>query len=223
VTNHNFSSPESPFLASPSVQPESAGFGGFGDYRYTPGPSAEDIFAYDTRRESVTTAGTGMTYSSGFSPDQHPGSAFEEALTPDDLNFNQGSLFDNSPAGLTFGASPFQQPTPAMSVNHGFDYTESANFGNAFASSSNQHLSPTGQADLTLYSPLRDNLHFDEALGDNLDLGQDFTLFDSVVTNNHVANVAAQNWFPDMNFGSLGGQFDNFQLPSGGMDNIFHQ
>jgi hypothetical protein len=223
VTHHNFSSPESPFLASPSVQPESAGFGGFGDYRYTPGPSTEDIFAYDTRRESVTTAGTGMTYSSGFSPDQHPGSAFEEALTPDDLQFNHGSLFDNSPAALNFGNTPFQQPTPAMSVNHGFEYTDSANLGNTFANSSNQHLSPTAQPDLTLYSPHLDNIHFDEALGGNLDLSSDFTLFDTMTpSNNHVANVSGQNWFQDMNFGSVGGQFDNFQFPSGGEDAFQH-
>jgi len=226
VTHHNFSTPESPFVASPSVQPDSTvGFGGFGDFRYTPGPSAEDLFAYDTRRESVTTAGTGMTYSSGFSPDQHPGSAFEEALTPDDLHFT----FDTtSPMALNFGSAPLQQqPTPAMSVNHGFDFNEPINLGNTFAgSSSNQHLSPTGQADLTLYSPHMenmDNMHFDEALGggDDLGFGRDFTLFDAASSSN-VANVAAGNWYPDMSFGNVGGQFDNFNFPSGTMDDTYN-
>jgi len=127
---------------------------------------------------------------------------------------------------LNFGTTPFQQPTPAMSVSHGFEYNESINLGNNFASSSSaQHLSPTGQADLTLYSPHLDNLHFDEALGPDtsLDLNQDFTLFDAVSTNTNVANVAAQNWFPDVTYGGVGGQFDNFAFPTGGMDDAFHR
>jgi hypothetical protein len=226
VTHNNFSSPESPFLASPSMQPDSVGFGGFGDYsRFTPGPSAEDLFAYDTRRESVTTAGSGLTYSSGYSPHDLPGSAFEEALTPEDIQYNH-SAFDNSPMTFNFGAAPFQQPTPAMSVNQ-YDVTETLNFSGTVAGpSGTQHLSPIGQADLTLFSPhTADNLHFDEALGGaGMDFNSDFTLFDTA-PNTSMANVAASNWFPsvDMNFGNVGSQFDsNFNLPTDAFEDAFN-
>jgi hypothetical protein len=234
VTHNNFSSPESPFLASPSMQPDSVGFGGFGDFsRYTPGPSAEDLFAYDTRRESVTTAGSGLTYSSGYSPHDMPGSAFEEALTPEDIQYNH-SAFDNSPMTFNFGAAPFQQPTPAMSVNQ-FDVGDGMDFSGTIAGPSGtqhlspadqQHLSPIGQPDLTLFSPnATDNLHFDEALdGAGMDFNSDFTLFDTA-PNTSIANVAASNWFPsvDMNFGNVGSQFDsNFNLPTDNFEDAFN-
>jgi hypothetical protein len=206
ATHHNFSSPESPFLQSPSVQPEnnfgSLGYGGYSTY--TPGPSTENLFtSYDTRRESVTTTGSAMTYSSSnFSPAQGFNSAFEEALhTPEDVNFND-SIFDNTAMNF-FTAAPAQQPTPAMSVN--FDFNDlSTGLG-----TNGQHLSPTGLPDVTLYSPhLNDNMHFDEALGaEDMGFGRDFTLFGG--TNTDLANAAAAQWFPDTsNFGNIGGQFD---------------
>jgi hypothetical protein len=201
ATHHNFSSPESPFLQSPSVQPENT-FGGvgYGGYStFTPGPSTENLFtSYDTRRESVTTAGSAMTYSSStFSPAQGFNSAFEEALnTPEDVNF-----FDNTAMNF-FTAPPAQQPTPAMSVNFDFNDLTTGMGANA------QHLSPTGLPDVTLFSPhLNDNMHFDEALGaEDMGFGRDFQLFGG---STDMANAAAAQWFPDTsNFGNIGGQFD---------------
>ncbi|TID17000.1 metal ion binding [Venturia nashicola] len=209
ATHHNFSSPESPFLQSPSMQPEN-NFGGYGGYSYTPSLSNENLFtAYDTRRESVTTAGSAMTYSSSnFSPAQGFDSAFEEALhTPEDVNFND-SIFDNT-AMTFFAAQPAQQPTPAMSVN--FDFND---LSTGLGSTNAQHLSPAAIPDVTLYSPHQnDNMHFDEALGVNagedMGFGQDFTLFGGNASAD-MANVAAQQWFPDTsNFGNIGGQFDS--------------
>jgi len=222
AARNNFSSPESNFVASPSVQPENnIGFGGFGDFRYTPGPSTEDLFGYDTRRESVTTAGSAMTYSSGFSPAQPMGSAFEEALTPEDVQFNQ-NIFDNSNnIPLNFGTAPMQQPTPALSVQ-GFDFND---LTTTFAPGpNNQHLSPNGQADITLYSPNMGDMHFDEAIGsgDDMGFGRDFQLFDTA-SNTNLANAAAANWFPDTTFGNVGGQFDtNYNFPNGGFDDAFN-
>jgi len=210
--NH-LSSPESNFMASPSVAPNhNFGFGGFG---YTPGPSTEDLFDFNTRRESVTTAGSAMTYNSDFSPAQPMGSAFENALSPEEVQFHQ-ALFDTN----TFGgfSMPVQQPTPAMSVNHGYDNA----FGTSMPSSS-QHLSPHGQANLTLFTPHMDNMHFDEALGaDDMNFGQDFQLFDNntATTSTNVSNSSA-SWFPDM--GTIGGQFDHFNFPNGGgFDDVFN-
>ncbi|QDS68186.1 hypothetical protein FKW77_010494 [Venturia effusa] len=210
ATHHNFSSPESPFLQSPSAQPESH-FGGYGGYSsYTPSASNENLFtAYDTRRESVTTAGSVLTYSSSnFSPAQGFNSAFEEALhTPEDVNFSD-SIFDNTAMNF-FSAQPAQQPTPAMSVN--FDFND---FSSGLDATNNQHLSPGVVPDATLYSPnLNDNMHFDEALamnaGDDMGFGQDFTLF-GANSSNDIANVAAAQWFPDTsNFGNTGSEFDS--------------
>lgn len=209
ATHHNFSSPESPFLQSPSLQPES-NFGGYGGYSYTPSASNENLFtAYDTRRESVTTAGSAMTYSSSnFSPAQGFNSAFEEALhTPEDVNFND-SIFDNTAMNF-FAPQPAQQPTPAISVN--FDFND---LNTGLGSTNTQYLSPAVIPNVTLYSPhLNDNMHFDEALGlnagEDMGFGQDFTLFGGN-SSTDMANVAAQQWFPDTsNFGNIGGQFDS--------------
>ncbi|RDI89344.1 hypothetical protein Vi05172_g647 [Venturia inaequalis] len=209
ATHHNFSSPESPFLQSPSLQPES-NFGGYGGYSYTPSASNENLFtAYDTRRESVTTAGSAMTYSSSnFSPAQGFNSAFEEALhTPEDVNFND-SIFDNTAMNF-FAPQPAQQPTPAISVN--FDFND---LNTGLGSTNAQYLSPAVIPNATLYSPhLNDNMHFDEALGlnagEDMGFGQDFTLFGGN-SSTDMANVAAQQWFPDTsNFGNIGGQFDS--------------
>jgi uncharacterized C2H2 Zn-finger protein len=209
---NTLSSPESNFMASPSVPVNNFNFNNFG---YTPGPSSsEDLFDFNNnlRRESISTTGSVMTFSSGsnFSPAQLMNSAFEEALAPDNLNYDQG-LFDDSGLASNFGM-PMQQPTPAMSVNHGCDNTFAGIPGT-------QHLSPTGQANMTLYTPQMDNAHFDEALGDEMGFGQDFTLFDNTAPNN-MTMPAVSNWYPDM--GTISGQFDQFNFPnSNGFDDVF--
>jgi hypothetical protein len=211
---NNLASPQSNFMPSPSVPAtHNFTFGGFG---YTPGPSSsEDLFDFNNnmRRESVATTGSVMTFSSGsnFSPAQQMNSAFEDALSPENLNFDQGLFNDNGLANNF--AMPMQQPTPAMSVNHGCDDTFAGMLGD-------QHLSPTGQASMTLFTPQMDNAHFDEALGDEMGFGQDFTLFDNATSNN-MTMPAAGNWYPDM--GTIGGHFDHFNYPNtnGGFDDVF--
>merc|ERR1711881_15808 len=142
--------------------------------------------------------GSVMTFSSGsnFSPaQQHVGSAFDDALSPETLNFEQ-PLFGGMPND--FANMPMQQPTPAVSLNNGCD--------NTFAGMQGSHLSPMGQANMTLYSPPMENTtHFDEALGNDMGFGQDFTLFDAPAPSN-VSMPAATNWFPDT-MGTIGGQF----------------
>jgi hypothetical protein len=211
---NQLSSPESNFMASPPVPTHNYNFGG--NFGYTPGPSSsEDLFDFNNlRRESVATTGSVMTFSSGsnFSPAQHMNSAFEDALSPENLNFDQG-LFDGGFTTNDF-TIPVQQPTPAMSLNNGCD--------NTFAGMSGTHLSPTGQANLTLFTPQMDNAHFDEALGDEMGFGQDFTLFDNGTASN-INMPAASNWFPDMSTGTIGGQFDHFNYANatGGFDDVF--
>jgi hypothetical protein len=206
ATHNNFSSPESPFMPSPSVQPNNDYGFNTGFSSYTPGPSSENLFtAYDTRRDSLTTAGSAMTYSSSnFSPAQPFNSAFEEAIcTPEDLQFNNQDFFNDTTMNF-FSSAPAQQPTPAMSVNGEYDFN---NLSTGLNTSAQQHLSTNALPNVTLYSPHLDNMHFDEALGgEEMGFGRDFTLFGNN-NNTDLANAAAANWFPETNFDNIGGQF----------------
>jgi hypothetical protein len=217
---NNLTSPESNFMPSPAMP--AANFNNFANFNYTPGPSSsEDLFDFNTgfRRESVATTGSAMTFSSGsnFSPAQPMNSAFEDALSPE-LNYIDQPLFtvDGLPNDFTM---PVQQPTPAASINSGFD----SGFDNSFAGMQGSHLSPNGQANMTLFTPQMDNTHFDEALGNDMNtFSGDFTLFDPAPTNNMMP-AANNQWYPDM--GTIGGQFGDFTFTNtnnGGFD-VFGQ
>jgi hypothetical protein len=213
---NNLTSPESNFMPSPAMP--AANFNFNTNFNYTPGPpSSEDLFDFNTgfRRESVATTNSAMTFSSGsnFSPAQHMNSAFEEALSPE-LNFVDQPLFglDGMPADFTM---PVQQPTPAASINSGYD--------NSFAGLQGNHLSPTGQANMTLFTPQMENTHFDEALGNEMNFGADFTLFDTTSpAQTNMMPAATNQWYPDM--GTIGGQFGDFGFTNtnnSGFDDIF--
>ncbi|UPX11640.1 uncharacterized protein EKO05_0002235 [Ascochyta rabiei] len=197
--------PITPFMQSPSMPlVNEFDFYGFG----TPAMSHQN-FQEDFRRDSITTDGTRLTYSSGNSPVE-PTNFVEAAVTPVDITIDHtDALFPNCGMGSNFNMG-FQQHTPALSTDFNFDPLP-------FTMASNQHLglpqlSPMAQPDLTLFSP---HMHIDEGFGDAMDAmdlqafsrpTEDFTLFDSAPASNvSMSNTA--NFFPD--FDQLGGQFDN--------------
>ncbi|KAF2626887.1 hypothetical protein BU25DRAFT_411420 [Macroventuria anomochaeta] len=197
--------PITPFMASPSV-PLINDFDpyGFG----TPAISLHN-FQDDFRRDSITTDGTHLTYSSGNSPVE-PNSFVEAAVTPADVTIDHtDALFPNCGMGSNFNMG-FQQHTPALSTD--FNFNEPM-----FTMASNQtlglpQLSPMAQPDLTLFSP---QMQIDEGFGDAMDTldmqafsrpTEDFTLFDAAPAGNMSMNNTA-NFFPDFN--QLGGQFGN--------------
>jgi hypothetical protein len=214
---NNLTSPESNFMPSPAMIPDN-NFNFGGNFGYTPGPSSsEDLFDFNTgmRRESVATTGSAMTFSSGsnYSPANQMNSAFENALSPENLTFDQ-PLFGIDGMTNDF-CMPMQQPTPAVSVDSGCD--------NTFAEMQANLLSPTGQADMTLFAPAMENTHFDEALGNDMGFGQDFQLFDTAGPSNMNMSAPTNNWYPDM--GTIGGQFGDFSnFPTNtGFDDVFGQ
>jgi hypothetical protein len=207
--NQTMATPDSAFAPSPWMPTENAF--GFGDARMTPAQSLNG-FENGARRVSVTTAGSAMTYSSGFSPELGQSSLLDNTSPVGNLDFNSPIFGGNGGMDYNFSTN-FQQPTPALSI--GADFSTGADFSfNApldvnstnFEISNNHHLSPTGQGDLTLYSPHMDTLHADEGFGEAMGFGQDFTLYEST-TNSTMPNATA-SWFPDMNI--VGGQFDHF-------------
>lgn len=199
--------PMTPFAPSPSLQqfPDFE----FGSYGYTPAMSIGD-FQEDYRRDSVTTAGSVMTYSSSHSPNEP--TSFEDAVTPEEPMINHNDVFSNS-LNPTFNVASIQQPTPAMSVGFdAFDFTRpfpvNTNVSNVAAV---PHLSPGAQADVTLFSPHLGTMQIDEGFEDGLStFGRpttDFTLFDS---NSNAGTMSATgvDWFPDLT--QCGGQFEPF-------------
>lgn len=198
--------PITPFMASPSVPLMNE----FDPYGFnTPAMSLHN-FQDDFRRDSITTDGTHLTFSSGNSPIE-PTSFVEAAVTPADITIDHtASLFPECGMGSTFNMG-FQQHTPALSAD--FNFNEPM-----FTMASNQQtmglpqLSPLAQPDLTLFSP---QMQIDEGFGDAMDTmdmqafsrpTEDFTLFDSAPAGNVSMNNTA-NFFPDFN--QLRGQFDN--------------
>ncbi|KAJ8115085.1 hypothetical protein OPT61_g3198 [Boeremia exigua] len=197
--------PITPFMASPSMPLINE----FDPYGFnTPAMSLHN-FNDDFRRDSITTDGTHLTYSSGNSPVE-PNSFAEAAVTPADVTIDHNaSLFPECGLGSNFNMG-FRQHTPALSTD--FTFNEPA-----FTMASNQtlglpQLSPMAQPDLTLFSP---QMHIDEGFGDAMDTMdmqaftrpmEDFTLFDSAPAGNLSMNNTA-NFFPDFN--QLGGQFDS--------------
>lgn len=199
--------PMTPFAPSPSLQqyPDFE----FGSYGYTPAMSIGD-FQEDYRRDSVTTAGSVMTYSSSHSPNEP--TSFEDAVTPEEPMINHNDVFSNN-FNPTFNATNIQQPTPAMSVGFdAFDFTRpfpvNTNVSNVAAV---PHLSPGAQADVTLFSPHLGTMQIDEGFEDGLStFGRpttDFTLFDSS-SNGGTMSATGVDWFPDLT--QCGGQFEPF-------------
>jgi hypothetical protein len=197
--------PITPFMASPSVPLISDfDFQGF----QTPAMSLHN-FQDDFRRDSITTDGTHLTYSSSNSPVE-PNSFMEAAVTPADIAIDHTiPMFTDCGMGSNFNMN-VQQYTPALSTD--FNFNEPM-----FTMNSNQtlgltQLSPMAQPDVTLYSP---QMQIDEGFGDAMDCldmqafgrpTEDFTLFDSAPASNMSMNNTA-NFFPEFN--QLGGQFDS--------------
>jgi hypothetical protein len=173
-------------------------------YPYGFGTPAFDPIGFqdDYRRNSATTDGSALTYSSGPSPIEP--TSFENAVTPDDVVINHGDIFD---CGMNnnYGTG-FQQPTPAMST--GMPPMDDFAFSMQNATSATlPHMSPTAQPDVTLFSS---HMNIDEGFGEDVSAfdrpAMDFTLFDSAPSNGMNLNTGA-DFFPDIN--QLGGQFEN--------------
>ncbi|KAF2682444.1 hypothetical protein K458DRAFT_58793 [Lentithecium fluviatile CBS 122367] len=207
------STPITPFNPSPAM-PMINTF----DYPYGFGTPAISVngFQDDFRRDSVTTDGSVLTYSSGHSPIEP--NAFEDAVTPEDTTINHDVVFNNCGLNSNFN-SAFQQVTPAMSTGTGFDF-EPLSFPMTAAPSNVPHLSPSGQPDITLFSP---QMHMDEGFGEGMDMTfsrptEDFTLFDTAQPSNMNLN-ATNGFFPDIN--QFGGQFDNlYAEPTTTLDDL---
>jgi hypothetical protein len=199
--NNHLSTPETTFDPSPALHND-MDFSNF-NFNFAPAPTADELYAWDdTRRDSTT------TYSTGFSSDQPNVSSFDDAISPDDVKFNQNILDGPTPFDFNLNTAPLQQPTPALSVAQNFDTSPlSMIHNNPVAGPSNgvPHLSPTGQGDLTLYSPNMD-MTLDEGLGGTeMDMNYfrtDFTLFD---TNPTFSSNASTSWVPDANLDNFGG------------------
>ncbi|KAF2253079.1 hypothetical protein BU26DRAFT_501333 [Trematosphaeria pertusa] len=204
--------PMTPFAPSPSV-PMIDTF----DYPYgfgTPAMSANG-FQEDFRRDSVTTDGSALTYSSGHSPTEP--TSFDDAVTPEDTTINHNDVFNNCGLGTNFNAFQ-QQPTPALST--GFEFEPLQFPINTSASGNVPHLSPSGQPDITLFSP---QMHMDEGFGEGMDVSftrptEDFTLFGTTQPSNMNLDSTA-GFFPDIN--QFGGQFDNlYAEPTTTLDDL---
>jgi len=192
--------PESNFAQSPW----------FGVDSLTPfdGSMMDTIGGYDNgmRRDSTTTANTNYTYSSGYSPQQFlglGGGALDNNST-ENINFNS-PLFGDTTGGIQFDFSGgYQQPTPALSTGD-VDFMMPQYTNTVDQSATAFHVSPTGQADMTLFSPEEAALP-DDGFGAGMDLGgPDFLLFPG--------NVAPQtsngnNWYPDMGSTQGAGNMD---------------
>jgi hypothetical protein len=197
--------PITPFMASPSVPLiNDFDFQGF----QTPAMSLHN-FQDDFRRDSITTDGTHLTYSSSNSPVE-PNSFMEAAVTPADVAIDHTvPMFTDCGMGSAFNMN-IQQYTPALSTD--FNFNEPMFTLNANQNLGLTQLSPMAQPDLTLYSP---QMQMDEGFGDAMDCldmqtfsrpTEDFTLFDPAPAGSTSMNNTA-NFFPDFN--QLGGQFDS--------------
>ncbi|KAF2705125.1 hypothetical protein K504DRAFT_389181 [Pleomassaria siparia CBS 279.74] len=208
--------PNTPYIPSPSV-PLLDGF----DYAHGFGTPAWSLnsFQDDYRRDSITTDGSVLTYSSGHSPTEP--AMFEDALTPEEPSFDHNAMLNCSNLVTNFNA--YQQFTPAMSTGqHDFDNLQFT--VDSATSIGFPHLSPGAQPNITLYSP---PTHMDEGFGDSMEFGRpngDFTLFDP----GNMGLDTTANFFPDVNqlgdVNQMGGQFDhnlNLDLYAGpGMSNF---
>ncbi|CAI6331587.1 unnamed protein product [Periconia digitata] len=207
------STPITPFIPSPSMPLDNA----FDPYNFGTPAMPTLAFSDDFRRDSITNTsdGSALTFSSGHSPVEP--TSFEDAVTPEDTTINHGDVFGNCapPLNTNFNDA-FQQPMD----NTTFDFS-SFQYTMANPSSNVPHLSPSGQADMTLYSP---HMPLDEGFGDGMDMDMnfsrptgDFTLFGSTGPNDPMLGTAG--FFPDIN--QFGGQFDNMYVePTTTLDDL---
>ncbi|KAF2674622.1 hypothetical protein BT63DRAFT_15980 [Microthyrium microscopicum] len=178
-----------------------------------------ETYGSTNRRDSITTAATNFTLSSGFSPEQ-----FQASMNTAPPSENMGlspDLFTNAGMDMDYGtldSITYQQPTPALSVN---DFGFNLNSFQAIEGAQNsypqqpQQISPSGAGDMTLYSP--EEAIQDEGFGDNFNLNDDFLLFPAASTSGAMMGSATSNWFPDIN--GANDQFDPLQYDSGSMFN----
>jgi hypothetical protein len=208
------STPMTPFMPSPSV-PLIDTFDFNNPYGF--GTPALGVNGFpDFRRDSVTTDGSALTYSSGHSPTEP--TSFEDAVTPEDTAINHNDIYNHNCA-LNINTNftgVFQQPTPAMST--GFDF-EPLQFPITSGANNVPHLSPSGQADMTLFSP---QMHLDEGFGEGMDTfpapTADFELFGDAGPST-MGLGGTSSFFPDMN--NFGGQFDNMYVePTTTLDDL---
>jgi uncharacterized C2H2 Zn-finger protein len=200
----SLATPMTPFLPSPSVPlMNDYEFQGYG---YPPAPMFQ--VQDDYRRDSVTTDGSVLTYSSGHSPIEQ--TAFDDAVSPEEPMIDHNQVM-NCNFNTNFNTTTFQQPiTPAMS-NPAYDHTfEGLDFTSFQVPNppAALHLSPGAQPDVTLVPPQMPN---DEGFGDEMaNFGPptgDFTLFDT--NSNPVPGVnPTQNFFPELSH--YGAQFDMY-------------
>lgn len=199
--------PLTPFINSPAM-PLGANFDAFGFN--TPALSMNG-YQEDFRRDSVTTDGSVMTYSSGHSPTEP--NYIEDALTPEDTTMNH-NLF-NCALNANMNVM-YQQPTPALSSYDNFapiDFTRP--YLNTAVASGIPHLSPGAQPDITLFSPQQ--MPVDEGFSDGLANfnrpTMDFELYDQLPAQPSIDLNA--EFFPEMH--SVGGQFDSNFYPEAQM------
>jgi len=194
-----------PFQQSP-FEPLQNDFG-FNNFGFGTPAMSHHNYEADYRRDSLTTDGSVMTYSSSHSPTEP--NAFNDAVTPEETTINHNDVFGSALNSLNAAFSTsYQQPTPALST--GF---EDFNFARPFpavnTNSGVPHLSPNAQADVTLFSPqmnMQVDEGFDEGVGAFGGPTGDFTLFDNTASAAPVGDA----WFQDLGqFGGLGGQFDS--------------
>ncbi len=181
-----------------------------GPFGYTPATDALDY-----RRESLPTSASALTYSSTNSPAVP--TSFEEAVTPEETDFDHGISVGDAAAFPSFANMHVQQHTPAESARHASftDLNPLTAFYGASAGTAVPHLSPTGQADVTLYSPVMDDgLQVDEGFGEMMYRpDSDFTLFpDTAMGNTSTAPAPVAtpgDLFHDIS-GGVGGQFAQY-------------
>ncbi|KAF2806706.1 uncharacterized protein BDZ99DRAFT_83997 [Mytilinidion resinicola] len=198
----SLATPMTPFQQSP-FEPMQNDFGGFNNFGFGTPALSHHSYQDEYRRNSTTTDGSAMTYSSGQSPTEP--NAFDNAVTPEEATINHNDIFGTALNALNTNFSTgFQQPTPALST--GFDDFEFARPFPVNTNTSVPHLSPNAQADVTLFSPHLNNMQIDEGFEDGLGaFGRptgDFPLFDDAP---NTAPTTGE-WFPDLN--QFGGQFD---------------
>ncbi|KAF2750922.1 hypothetical protein M011DRAFT_386479, partial [Sporormia fimetaria CBS 119925] len=206
--------PATPFMISPAA-PLLRDFdftNGFG----TPAMSTHDLQDQYRRDSLATNESSMLTYSSNASPLEP--TSFENAMTPEDTHINHGDIFSCGMNTTNF-AAPIQQPTPAWNTDYMQFNENTYSFNNAmmgtpaFTDMSNPgpstampHLSPLGQANVTL---MPSSMDMDEGFSDDFTgfaaPTGDFTLFDSGPST--LANNSNANFFPELT--QFGGQFDN--------------
>jgi len=217
------STPHTPFDATPGYTPES---------NFAPSPfwpanqqfgessrSSMHMYPNSARRDSVTTANTNFTYSSGFSPnvfDAPPEELdFKSPVnyTPANYDFNSPQLF--TPA-MDFTTQTMPSYTPQFDVPQFESQAMSAaEFGYSLPTlampitqpapvQQPSHFSPTGQGDVTLFST-----EVDEGYSGADGMLEDFVLFPTDSTMD-TSNTAVNNWTLDTSMTNFGGQFDAF-------------